>query len=66
MDVWERRRNGSRPTGEAGVSSPLKNCSVGESAAKLVRSRSRIAGTSEDTSRFGDAELAKFDRSQPG
>ena len=47
------------------VSSPLKNCFVGESAAKSVRSRSQIAGISEDTPRFGDAELADFDRSQP-
>jgi len=47
------------------VSSPLKNCFVGESAAKFDRSRSRIADITNDTSRFGDAELANFDRSQP-
>jgi len=43
----------------------LKNGFVGESAAKLVRSRSQIADISAETSRFGDAELVSFDRSQP-
>ena len=45
-------------------SSPLKKCFVGESEAKFIRSRSRIAGISEDMPRFGNAELMNFDRSQ--
>jgi len=44
----------------------LKNGFVGESAAKFIRSRSYIADISEETSRFADAELMDFDRSQPG
>jgi len=42
----------------------LKKCFVGESEAKFIRSRSRIAGISEDMPRFGNAELMNFDRSQ--
>ena len=56
--------NGHRRIHDTRHNSPLKNCFVGESEAKLVRSRSRIAGISEDTSRFGDAELTNFDHSQ--
>jgi len=50
---------------ESRTNSLLKNCFVGQSAAKFVGSRSRIAGISADTSRFGDTELKNFDRSQP-
>jgi hypothetical protein len=47
------------------MTSLLKNCFVGESEAKFVGSRSQIAGISPDTSRFENADLADFDRSQP-
>jgi hypothetical protein len=55
----------SHQTRSTGASSLLKNCFAGESAAKSTRSRSRIAGISDDTPRFGDAELVDLDRSQP-
>ena len=43
----------------------LKNCFVGENAVQFVRLRSRIAGVSDDTSRFRDAEATNFDGLQP-
>jgi len=45
------------------LNSPLKKRFVGESEANFIRSRSRIAGISEDMPRFGDDELMNFDRS---
>ena len=61
--VLQTLANGLRCT--AWINSLLKNGFVGESAAKSVRSKSRIAGLFEDMTRLGDAKLTNFDRSLP-
>jgi len=44
---------------------PVEKRFVGESGAKIIRPENRVAGISDICLRFDDAELVKFDRSQP-